>query len=133
MANATSGTVNNLVANGFLANPAGDTLDTGTAAVTLDYDVAGDSNRVVFQVTNNSAVNLTVGIIAGAYPPAFQAGRGAYLSANLAAAAVGWYGPFESAQFIQAGADSGELQLTITPASGTIAATIRCFQLPKVV
>jgi len=134
MANATAGTVNDLVANGFLADPAGDVLDTGTSAVALDYDVSGQSGNVFFRVLNQmaTAINITVKITAGDGPPAFAQSLGDYTSANLAQNAVGWYGPFSSAQFIRNGAKAGKLTLTITPASGTIAATIQCLKLPTV-
>lgn len=133
MANATSGTVNDLTANGFKADPAGDVLDTGTAAVALDYDVSSVSDRVIFRVLNSGAQNATVKISAGEYPPAFRQGIGDYTSAVLAASAVGWYGPFESSRFIRgASGKVGKFTLTITPASGTIGATIQCMRLPKV-
>lgn len=134
MANPASGTVNALVANGFFADPTGDVFDTGTngAPASLLYDVGGESDRVIFQVTNGegSAINLVVGMAAGTYPPAARQGVGAYASANLAQSAVGWYGPFSSAQFMQGGANAGKLKLTLTPASGTLAATVKCFKLP---
>lgn len=133
MANATAGTVNTTVANGFLARPAGDTLDTGTSAVSLDYDLGGTTNDVIFEVTNNmaSAINITVGLSAGDYPPAFKSQIGGYTSGNLAQNAVGIYGPFSSAQFIRNGTKAGKVTVTITPASGTIAATIRCYKIAK--
>lgn len=136
MANPAAGTVNALVANGFFADPAGDVFDTGTngAPASLLYDVSGDSNPVIFEVTNTegSAINIVVGMAAGGYPPASRQMLGAYASANLAQNAVGWYGPFSSSQFIQSGANAGKLKLTLTPASGTLAATVKCFKLPKV-
>lgn len=135
MANPAAGTITTLVANGFKADPAGDVFDTGTngAPASLEYDVAGDSYNVIFEVTNQmaTAINIVVGVGAGDYPPAAQAGLGAYASANLAQNAVGWYGPFSSGRFIQSTSpNSGKLKLTLTPASGTLAATVRCFRVP---
>lgn len=135
MANPAAGTVTPLVANGFVANPTGDVFDTGTngAPASLDYDVSGDPHGVIFQVTNGmgSAVSIVFGVAAGGYPPAFRSGLGAYAGANLAQNAVGWYGPFSSDQFIQNGAKAGKMTITLTPASSTLAATVRCFKVPK--
>lgn len=136
MANPASGTVTVTTANGFVADPAGDVFDTGSngSPASLDYDLKGDTNRVIFRITNQmaTAINIVVGIHAGDYPPAFESGVGAYASANLAQNAVGIYGPFNSAQFIRNGAKAGKLTLTLTPASGTLAATVQCIQLAKV-
>jgi hypothetical protein len=38
------------------------------------------------------------------------------------------FGPFETARFIQ---DDGKVNVTFTPASGTIACNVRCYKLPK--
>lgn len=136
MANPTSGTVTDLTANGFKADPAGDVFDTGSngSPASLEYDVSGYTNRVIFQVTNQmaTAINIVVGLGAGDYPPAYRSGVGAYASANLAQNAVGWYGPFEASRFIQSGSNAGKIKLTLTPASGTLAATVKCFRLPQV-
>ncbi len=133
MANATSGTVNALTANGFLADPAVDTLDTGTAAVSLDYDVSSQSDRVIFRIKTTNANGCTVTLTAGDYPPAFRQGVGDYVSATLAQNAIGWYGPFESSRFMRKGAKAGKITLKISPLGGdTIATTIQCFKLPKV-
>jgi len=134
MANPSAGTITTLTVNGFKADPAGDVFDTGSngSPASLEYDVAGDAENVIFQVTNQmaTAINIVVGIGAGDYPPAAQSGLGAYASANLAQNAVGWYGPFSSGRFIQSGSNAGKMKLTLTPASGTLAATVKCFRLP---
>jgi hypothetical protein len=129
MANATSLTLRDLVANGELADPAADTFDTGTSPVTVPLDVAGESDRVVLRVQNTAVANLTVTVAAGDDPPAIRAGLGGYASGNIAQNAVLWLGPFESARFIQ---NNGKLDVTLTPASGTIAANVRAFRLPRV-
>ncbi|MFN3652349.1 MAG: hypothetical protein ACK47B_22465 [Armatimonadota bacterium] len=129
MANASAIAVTDLVANGAAARPVGDVLDTGTGTVTLSAPVAGESDRVVLEVTNTQgAAALQVAVKAGANPPAFRAGLGDYVPSALAAGATALYGPFESARFVGAG---GALQVAFTPASGTIGATIRCYRLPK--
>jgi hypothetical protein len=140
MANPANGTVTTLVANGFKADPTGDVFDTGSngSPASLDYDVSGDSRRVIFQVTNQmaTAITIVVGVGAGDYPPAMNASLGAYASANLAQNAIGWYGPFSSGQVMQSaqhtgGSKAGKITLTLTPASGTLAATVKCFKVPN--
>lgn len=129
MANATAITVTDLTANAVTARPTGDTLDTGTAAVTLAAAIGNVANRVIIEVTNTAAANLVASVAAGAEPPALNAGQGALASANIAQNAVVYMGPFESGRFIKA---DGSLSVTFTPASGTIGATIRCYRLPKI-
>lgn len=126
MANATAITVTDLSRNGWTDRPTADVLDTGTAAVALEAAIA-DGGRVVLEVTNTAAANLTVAVTAGDNPPAQAAGQGA-ASKVLAQNAVGLFGPFETMRF---GQDSGKLAVTFTPASGTIGASVRCYQLPK--
>lgn len=112
-----------------IAVPTADVLDTGTSAVTLAAAVGGQSELVLLEVTNNaaSAVNLTVTVNAGDNPPAQRAGLGS-LATVLAQNAVKLIGPLESARFIQ---DDGSLSVTFTPASGTLAASIRCYKIPR--
>ena len=128
MANATAITVTDMAANSSTANPTADVLDTGTAAVTLAADIKGESERVILQVTNTAAANLTVKALAGDNPPAQRAGLGDFTSGNIAQNGVLYLGPFESARFIH---DDGKIRFTFTPASGTIACNFRCFKLPK--
>lgn len=129
MANATEITVTELTADASVDQPTGDTLDTGSSAVTLDAAVGVASERVILEVTNDAgtAVNLTVSVLAGDRPPAERAGLGA-LDTVIAQNATAIIGPLESGRFIQ---DDGALSVTFTPASGTIGATIRCYKLPK--
>lgn len=134
MANATSGTINALVANGSFADVAGDNLDTGTAAVTLLYNVGGVASNVLFRVTNAAAHSATFQINAGQYPPAFTSMLGAF-SDTVPAGTTKWFGPFASARFIQNNTtpgDAGDLSVTFTPSGGdTITGHITCFQVPK--
>ncbi len=130
MANATAITVTALTPDSAgIAVPTADVLDTGTSAVTLAAAVGGQSELVLLEVTNNaaSAVNLTVTVNAGDNPPAQRAGLGS-LATVLAQNAVKLIGPLESARFIQ---DDGSLSVTFTPASGTLAASIRCYKIPR--
>ena len=130
MANTDKITVTDLTPNAAgIAPPTADVLDTGTAAVTLAADVGGQSELILLEVTNNaaSAVNLTVTVNAGDNPPAQRAGLGS-LATVLAQNAVKLIGPLESARFIQ---DDGSLSVTFTPASGTLAASIRCYKIPR--
>lgn len=130
MANAAAITVTTLTPDtAGIAQPTADVLDTGTAAVTLAAAVGGQSELVILEVTNNaaSAVNLTVSVLAGDNPPAQRAGLGD-LDTVLAQNAVKIIGPLESARFIQ---DDGKLNVKFTPASGTLAASIRCYKIPR--
>lgn len=130
MANATAITVTTLTANAAgIAQPTADVLDTGSAAVTLDADVGGLSGLVLLEVTNTAgaANNLTVRVQAGDQPPAERAGLGP-LDTVIAQNATKIIGPLEAARFIKA---DGTLEVTFTPAAGTIGASIRCYRLPK--
>jgi hypothetical protein len=128
MANATALTVTELVENGNIAQPTADTLDTGSAAVTISADVGGVACRVILEVTNTAAANLVAEVQAGDKPPASRSGLGALSSGNIAQNGVKIMGPFDASRFIQ---DDGKLDVKFTPASGTIAASIRCYKLPK--
>jgi hypothetical protein len=131
MTNATSITVTDLTANGWTAQPTGDTLDTGTVAVTLYGTISGKSDRIIVHVYNSSTANLTVSALAGDSPPAFRAGIGTAgtVVGTATADENKWFGPFESARFAQNDSTFG---LTFTPAAGTIAATVRAYKLPIV-
>lgn len=134
MANAALITCTDTTANGAVAQPAVNTLDTGTAAVTLPLSLAGKgADRVILEVKNTAAAALKVEILAGDNPPAQRAGLG---DLTLVAAAaqndVNIFGPFDSSRFVQNDAtSSGRLDFKFTPASGTIGVTIRAYRLPK--
>lgn len=129
MANATSIAINDLTPNGSIAAPTAQVLDTGTAAVTLETPATSEMDRLVIEVTNTAVANLTVTLETGDDPPAFRGALGDVISANIAQNGRRIFGPFESARFGQA---DGKLQVTFTPASGTIAGTFVCYRLPKV-
>ncbi len=132
MANATAITVTNLTADAFVARPTADTLDTGTAAVTLSAAVGSETSRALFEFTNTAAANLTVAILAGDNPPAFQSALG-NISKTLAQNEVWYVAAPTSSRFVQDDSTSrtGRIDVTFTPASGTIGATVRCYKLPK--
>lgn len=128
MANATEITIHDLAANSQLQQPTADVLDTGTAAVTLGAALKGQSDLVVLEVKNTATANLTVAVLAGDYPPAHRAGLGALTKTGITQDQVWYFGPFEAGRFIQ---DDGKLNVTFTPASGTIGVEIRCFRVPR--
>lgn len=130
MSNASAITVNNLAANSSLTDPTPDALDTGTSAVTLNAAIAGAADRCYLRVKNtDDDTALTVAVLAGDNPPAQRAGVGA-LSVTVAFGATKWIGPLDPARFLQ---DDGSINVTFTPASGTIAAQVTCFIAPRVV
>lgn len=126
MANSGSVIVNDLTANaGGTFNPT--TLDTGTVAVALNAAIAGRAERFLMIVDNTAGADLTVSVAAGDNPPAFRKALGA-VSATVATSTEQVIGPFEGARVLQ---DDGSVNVTFTPASGTIAATVRAVVLPK--
>lgn len=130
MANATAITVTSLTPDtAGVAQPTADVLDTGTAAVTLSADVGGQSELIMLEVKNTAgaANDLTVSVLAGDNPPAQRAGLGD-LDTVIAQNATKIIGPLESARFIQ---DDGKLNVKFAPASGTLAASIRCYKIPR--
>jgi hypothetical protein len=98
MANATAITLTAASANGAVAQPTADVLDTGTTAVTLPLALAGvGCDRVLLEVKNTAAAALKVEILAGDNPPAQRAGLGDLtLVAAAAQNAVNMFGPFEA-------------------------------------
>lgn len=132
MANASAITVNDLTANGAtnIVLPTPDALDTGTSAVTLYAAVGGRADDVIFLIKNtDDDTALTATILAGDNPPAQRAGVG-NATQSIAFGATRIFGPFEGSRFLQ---DDGSIGITITPASGTIAAQITCLRLPRTV
>lgn len=132
MSNAAAITVNDLTANGAtnIVDPTPDTLDTGTAAVTLYAAVGGRADDVIFRIKNtDDDTAMTVAILAGDNPPAQRAGVG-NASQSVAFGATRWFGPFEGSRFLQ---DDGSIGITVTPASGIISAQITCFRIPRTV
>lgn len=131
MANPAKLTVNALVANGSVGQPAGDTIDTDGVVPILAADHRGASGRLLIEVTNGDAVNgLDVTIVHGDNPPAAREGIGDLVVA-IPASGVTYIGPLESARFMQA---DGSLQVGFDSDGGANAtATVRAALLPKAV
>jgi hypothetical protein len=129
MANATAVTVRVLTTETVLTQPTADVLDTGTAAVTIPVTPDGDSHRLLLEFTNTAAAadTMTVSILVGDDPPAFQQAAGA-TTFTVAQNAVR-YIVVDSGIHMQ---DNGVINITVTPASTkTQTATIRAYKLPK--
>ena len=134
MANAAAITLTAPTANGAVAQPTADVLDTGTVAVTLPLALAGKGcDRVILEVKNTAANALKVEILSGDNPPALRAGLGDLtLVAAAAQNEVNIFGPFDASRFLQNDSTSkGRLDFKFTPASGTIGVTVRAYRLPK--
>lgn len=132
MANATSITVNELTANGAVALPTPDVLDTGTDAVTIETASAVPETDKVIMIFENTSVGdtMTVKVWAGDKEPAFRRGIGD-LVFTVAGSAKSVLGPLESARFLQS---SGKIKLTSTPANTkTQTLKITLLKLPRVV
>lgn len=132
MTNAASITINDLTANDFTLQPAGDVLDTGTVAVTLYGTVdTKRAGRVLIEVQNLAGSALAVDVLPGDNPPAFRAGLGTVQGtvAGTAGTAVKIFGPFETARFLQ---DDGTIGVKFTPTDGTVNAKVRAYALPEV-
>lgn len=124
MANPAEITITELAKNGQTARPAGQTIDT---AGMVPINAGGKVERLILEVTNNNANALTVTIGAGDNPPAIQAKS--LVGSPIAQNGVAVFGPFEGSQFLQSGADSGELHVSF--AGTAVGATVRCYRLPK--
>lgn len=129
MANATSVTLNVLTENVAKDDVAESVLDTGTDAVTIPLTPDGDTHNILLKFENNAAAAdiMTVKILAGDNPPAFQAGLGD-LSIALAQNEID-YAVIESARFMQS---NGTISIKSTPAAGkTQTLKITAIKLPK--
>lgn len=129
MANATSVTLNVLTENVAKNDVAESVLDTGTAAVTIPLTPDGDTHNILLKFENTAAAadKMTVAILAGDNPPAFQAGLGD-LSIELAQNEID-YAVIESARFMQS---NGTILIKSTPAENkTQTLKITAIKLPK--
>ncbi len=129
MANATAVTLNSLAVNTAKDDVAESVLDTGTAAVIIPLTPAGDTYNILLKLQNTAvaANTMTVEILAGDNPPAFQAGLGGLTIALAQNAVV--YVVLESARFMQS---DGTILIKSTPAS-TMTQTLKitAIKLPK--
>src|ERR1035437_246384 len=92
-------TKNIFTANAHTADATPDTITQANGSVIA----AGHRPELMllrFQQTGVAAKKYTVK--AGANPPAESAGQGDFQSASIAQNAYDWFGPFESARFLQA-------------------------------
>lgn len=124
MANPAALTITELAKNGQTARPAGDAVDT---AGMVPINAGGKVDRLIVEVTNTNVNALTVTIGAADNPPGLQSK--AFVGTPIAQNGVAVFGPFESSRFIQNGSDSGEIHVSF--AGAAIAATVRCYRLPK--
>jgi hypothetical protein len=130
VSNATAITVRDLTGNGSIPQPAPDTLDTGTAAVTLPLALSGTgADRTILEVHNAGSGAITLDALDGQRPSP-RAGIGDLNLTTIAAGATEIVGPFEGGRF---GQSDGRVDLRFTPASGTIGASIRAYRLPKTI
>jgi hypothetical protein len=125
MANPANFTITELSENGNIARPTAQTVDTDGMVPIL---AGSDLSRLLVEVTNSAAANVTVTIEAGDNPPALRAGLGALAQAGIAQNAVRIFGPFESARF---GQDNGNLNVSFLAASSTPNCAVRVYRLPK--
>lgn len=122
----TAVSYSNLVPNGYLADPAGTTIDSTlvTNGVTIANCVPEET---VIRVANTAGATKVVTIAAGAYPPAIAAGQGAITGTVAATTGVGTFGPFESGRVMQA-----DGSMSVDFASGTTG-TITVIRVPRTV
>lgn len=126
MANPASFTITDLTENGNIARPAAQSVDTDGA---VPINAGGKMDRLIMEVVNNAAANVTVTINAGDNPPAQRAGIGSIAQAGIAQNASRIFGPFESARFVQ---DDGSLSVSFLAASSTPNCSVRVYRLPKI-
>lgn len=129
MANPSALTVTTLTANGSVAQPAVNTIDTNG---TVPAPIESAHELVLLEVINADDAALTVTIESG--DEGAGAGRASIGDLSVALSATGGgtdkkiIGPFEPARFMQA---LGKLNVTFTAATGAPNATVRCYRLPK--
>jgi hypothetical protein len=113
-----------LVANAYLADPAGTTIDSTlvTAGVTIANAVPEET---VIRVANTFAGTKVVTIGAGDSPPSTYAGQGAITGTVAASTGVGTFGPFTSARVLKS-----DGSMTVDFASG-MTGTITVFRVPR--
>jgi hypothetical protein len=131
MANPTEITVTDLAANSSVTQPAVNTIDTNG---TVPVPAGGATERVVLEVINTDDAALTVTIKAGAAGAGAVRGAIGDLAVSLPASGTAGdkkiIGPFESARFVQSG---GKINVQFAAATGSPAATVRAYRLPKAV
>lgn len=126
MANPANITITECVANGSVARPAVQTVDTDG---TINCLVGGKMDRFIVELVNAAAAALTVTFKAGTSAAAHQAKDLAVaLTATGGATPAKIVGPLEASQFMKA---DGSIDITFLAASSTPNCTVRAYRLPK--
>lgn len=126
MANPANLTVNACVANGSIAQPAAQTIDTnGNVSIAAGHSM----DRMIVELVNAAANAITVTVKAGDRPPAMGARDLALtLSATGGGSDKKIFGPFESGRFVKS---DGTIQFNFQAATGSPNLTVRVYKLPK--
>lgn len=127
MANPEALTVTDLTANGSVAQPTADTIDTNGTVPIAAADILGATDRLVLEVTESNVRALTVKVLQGDNPPAVRTGVGD-LEVAIAQNACKVIGPLEGARFLQS---DGTVDVTFTGTGGAASAGVRAYLLPK--
>lgn len=127
MANPANLTINELSANAALSLPTAQSIDTNG---TINLPAGSLTDRLLIEVVNTDDAALTVTVKAGTSAVAHTARD---LSVALAASGGGataqrMIGPFESARFVKA---DGSIDVQFAAASGSPAASVRVYRLPR--
>lgn len=127
MANPTALTINECAANSAISQPTAQSIDTNG---TIPCAVGSLTDRLLIEVVNLDDAALTVTVKAGDNPPSHNPSD---LAVSLAASGGGAtanriIGPFEAGRFVQ---DDGSINVQFAAATGSPAASVRVYRLPK--
>lgn len=125
MANPANLTINELLANAAIGQPAAQTIDTNG---TLNCAVKSLTDRLMLEVVNTDDAALTITVKAGTGVQAHTARDLAVaLTATGGASPAKLIGPLESARFVKA---DGSIDVQFQAATGSPAASVRVYRLP---
>ena len=127
MANPANFTINELAGNTAMSQPTGDTIDSNG---TVNLPAKSLTDRLMVEIINNDDAALTVTFKAGT---GVQAHTARDLVVSLAASGGGatakrMIGPFESSRFVKS---DGSIDVAFLAATGSPAATVRVYRLPR--
>lgn len=126
MANPAALTINSLVANSSLNQPAAQTIDTDG---TVSCAAGSLLDRLFLEIVNAAAAVLTVTVKAGTGEHAHTAlDLAISMAATGAAGDKKLIGPFEAARFVK---PDGSIDVAFLAASGSPNATVRVYRLPR--
>lgn len=127
MANPANLTINELLANGAINQPAAQSIDTNG---TINCAVKSQTDRLMIEVVNTDDAALTVTVKAGTGVQAHTS-RDLTVALTIAGGATPnkLIGPLESARFVKA---DGSIDIQFQAATGSPAASVRVYRLPKV-